>query len=34
MVTVAEDRNAKDMETRKVQKLGSSSLFITLPKNG
>jgi phosphate uptake regulator len=32
MVTVAEDRNAKDMETRKVQKLGSSSLFITLPK--
>lgn len=24
--------NAKDIETRKVQKLGSSSLFITLPK--
>ncbi|BBG23786.1 hypothetical protein IC006_1081 [Sulfuracidifex tepidarius] len=32
MVALTEDRNAKDMETRKVQKLGSSSLFITLPK--
>ncbi len=32
MVALTEDRNTKDMETRKVQKLGSSSLFITLPK--
>jgi Phosphate uptake regulator len=29
---LSEEKIARDIETRKVQKLGSSSLFITLPK--
>ncbi|MQL55307.1 AbrB/MazE/SpoVT family DNA-binding domain-containing protein [Acidianus ambivalens] len=32
MTDLEEFDNSKDIETRKVQKLGSSSLFITLPK--
>ncbi|MEM3226367.1 MAG: AbrB/MazE/SpoVT family DNA-binding domain-containing protein, partial [Saccharolobus sp.] len=29
---MSEDKISRDIETRKVQRLGSSSLFITLPK--
>ncbi|ARM76502.1 AbrB family transcriptional regulator [Acidianus manzaensis] len=32
MTELEDFNNSKDIETRKVQKLGSSSLFITLPK--